>query len=265
VTLPFVPAWAAFGEGARRVYVVHGVLGAGRNWRSFCRGLSQRMPGWTIVAIDIRHHGDSGVAPPPNTLAAAAADLRRLEAKLGAADCIVGHSLGGKIATLAAREGRAVPLVVIDAPLGLSDVAEATTVLQALASATIPAPNRATVRDHLVALGLSQAVAAWLLTSLRKRDDGWHWVWSLSAVGELLHDYARLDLWDLVELPCPTLVVRAGGSDRWRVDDLARFQALGSCGFVIEGSGHWVHVDAPGALADRLAAFLGVLEADDAC
>src|SRR5690606_24021937 len=99
--MPFVLSSTQLGSETpeRAVFVLHGALGAGHNFRSFVRKLGERRPTFRFVLVDLRHHGASQGAPPPNTLAAAARDLSVLADSLGRVpDCVIGHSLGGKVA-----------------------------------------------------------------------------------------------------------------------------------------------------------------------
>ena len=86
-------------EPSACAYVLHGILGSAKNWRTFGRRLAARFPSWRIVLVDLRHHGDSPHLPPPNTLAACAADLERLSAaREERPSVVIGHSFGGKVA-----------------------------------------------------------------------------------------------------------------------------------------------------------------------
>ncbi|KAL5974303.1 hypothetical protein ACLOJK_030967 [Asimina triloba] len=90
-------------------FVLHGLLGSGRNWRSFSRNLLARIAAsstlteWRMVLVDLRNHGRStetkGLEPPHN-MANAAKDLADLVKLKGWAwpDVIISHSMGGKVA-----------------------------------------------------------------------------------------------------------------------------------------------------------------------
>ncbi|EAZ14233.1 hypothetical protein OsJ_04157 [Oryza sativa Japonica Group] len=90
-------------------FVLHGLLGSGRNWRSFSRALASelrdRSPSdeWRMVLVDLRNHGRSaGIKGlrPPHDMSTAARDLADLVKARGWAwpDVVVGHSMGGKVA-----------------------------------------------------------------------------------------------------------------------------------------------------------------------
>ncbi|EMS47721.1 Abhydrolase domain-containing protein 11 [Triticum urartu] len=90
-------------------FVLHGLLGSGRNWRTFSRTLASqlrdRSPAdeWKMVLVDLRNHGSSarikGLSPP-HDMSSAAKDLADLVKARGWTwpDVVVGHSMGGKVA-----------------------------------------------------------------------------------------------------------------------------------------------------------------------
>ncbi|KAI8471952.1 MAG: Alpha/Beta hydrolase protein [Monoraphidium minutum] len=96
------------GRGPLTAVFLHGLLGCGKNWRSFSKGLAvqaAKREGRDVrsLLVDLRGHGGSAVLGglhPPHTIAAAGADVvRTLAARLGGAPhVLVGLSLGGKVA-----------------------------------------------------------------------------------------------------------------------------------------------------------------------
>jgi pimeloyl-ACP methyl ester carboxylesterase len=246
------------GSGPKTVYVLHGILGSGRNWRSFARRLVAERDDLTVHLVDQRAHGSAPPSSGPHTLAACADDLAALEARHGSADVVVGHSFGGKVA-LAWAEGPGRGAVwVLDSPPGLPDgqpTAEshdALGVLAALRSCPTPVATRSELRQHLRDAGLPEGIVMWLLTSSRRDADGWRWVFDLPAVDELLADYFRRDLWPVALSGHPVTLVKAERSDRWTAHDLEQAEAADASGrigwAVIEDAGHWLHVDNPDAL-----------------
>eukprot|EP00960_Hanusia_phi_P061592 764885-Hanusia_phi.AAC.3 len=81
-------------------FILHGILGNGRNWLPFARAMVRRLPDWQFLLLDLRGHGES-VAPVQerHTLRCCARDVEVLGERLGrAADVVIGHSFGGKVA-----------------------------------------------------------------------------------------------------------------------------------------------------------------------
>src|SRR5687768_4212315 len=89
------------GEAPRRLYVLHGIFGAGRNWASIARKLVRTRRDWSVRLIDLRQHGASQGFPAPHTLSAAAADVDYLARELNEQPAaVLGHSFGGKVALM---------------------------------------------------------------------------------------------------------------------------------------------------------------------
>ncbi len=86
--------------------VLHGLLGNGRNVRSFVNNLlkSAGEASWRALLPDLRNHGKSAQQfpkTPPHTIPAAAVDVMQLWAAQlrhrQVPELLVGHSMGGKI------------------------------------------------------------------------------------------------------------------------------------------------------------------------
>ncbi len=231
----------------RSVWFVHGILGQGRNWRSFARRLLEVAPGWRAVLPDLRCHGRSPALPPPHDLDACAADLDALAAVVGAPDVVVGHSFGGKVALCWAPPGA--ELWSLDSPPGAApgrvvDDLDPARILKVLRAAPTPAADRDVLRRWLSDHQIPDGIVAWLLTSSHRAIDGWRWIWDLDGVEALLSSYLEADLWPRVSALADRVhLVRAGRSDRWTADDLARAEAVDA--HLLPDAGHWLHVDDP--------------------
>lgn len=249
------------GTPSRTAYVLHGILGSGRNWRTLTRRLIRSdAPGSAdtrYVLVDLRNHGQSQGAPGPHSVTTAADDLLALHAVHGAPDVIIGHSFGGKVAMrYAQRHPQGLERVwVLDSraaaepPAPDNDVAM---VIAALGGVPQPLARREDLVEHMTSRGFSPSLAQWLTTNLRRAEDGLRFVFELDAIRAMIADYWSLDLWDLLrDPPCPIEVVRAGRSDRWPDEVLERFTSEASPLtrlHVLPNAGHWVHVDDPEGL-----------------
>jgi pimeloyl-ACP methyl ester carboxylesterase len=243
-------------------FVLHGALGSGQNFSRFIRSLAGERPDYRYVLVDLRHHGASAGAPPPNTLASCAADLTALASALGGPPrVVIGHSFGGKVAIEYARQGAAAleQVWVLDSSPGAQDGAGGTEidrVIRAVRSVPMPAASRRDVTEHLAReSGLSSGLAEWMATNLKRVGESYEWVFDLDAIEELMRDYFRVDTWGYLaeprERPEFRLVV-AERSDRWTPALRERARALPASSRVVyhelERSGHWVHVDNPSGL-----------------
>ena len=264
--MSFVPAHDVLGDvdTGPVAFLCHGILGSRRNWRSFARRLLDALPGWRVVLVDHRNHGESTVAPPPHTVEACAEDLEALAGHLGTPPrVIVGHSFGGKVALAAAARRppgleQVWSLDAIPAPVppALQAGAGPLEVIAVIRRVATPQPSRGALIAALQGQGLDAGVAQWLSTNLRRVDGGFDWSVDVDAAEAMIHDYFARDLWGPVEAADPAApdveVVRAGRSDRWSPDILHRFDALppGAVGrlHLLPDAGHWLHVDDPDGL-----------------
>lgn len=258
--MSFVPAHLVEGSGPKTAFVLHGILGSARNWRTFARELVRRHPAWRFVLVDLRNHGDSHGAPPPHTIAACADDLAALAAQVGAPSVVVGHSFGGKVALAYAQaHGAGLDAVwVLDAipgPVDLED-GDVDRVVAALRDVPMPVARRNDVHAALIARGFTEAIAAWMTTNVHPVPGGYGWRFDLDAIAAMLASYERLDLWPFLnETRLDVRIVRAERSDRWTPRELAPFaDAPPNVRLVpLADAGHWVHVDNPEGLHDLLA------------
>lgn len=168
-------------QPARLAVVLHGLLGAGKNLRSytvecFRQAAAASGTSWHALLVDLRNHGKSAAKPGfsgPHTLASAAADVIRTVAAggHGRIDALIGHSLGGKVClevsqqlmqsqtgpmppprqvwALDTRPGR-----VAGGAGGLTDDVEK--VLDTVQGIPLPVPSREWLYDYLHQRGMSK-------------------------------------------------------------------------------------------------------------
>lgn len=251
------------GRATRWTWFLHGIFGAGRNWRSLARRLIRRLPGWGAVLLDLRLHGASSAAEPPHTLEACAGDLA--ETAAGGAprpEVVVGHSFGGKVALMHARrrpEGLGQVWVVDSTPSRREPAGRAVRMLETLRARSGPFGDREEAVAALGEEGFPPPVGRWMATNLVEREDGLRWRFDLEEVGELLDDFFRRDLWDVVEAPPEGLevaFVKAEGSEVLPEPECRRVEAAGSdTGRVwlerLPG-GHWLNVTNPDGLLELM-------------
>jgi esterase len=264
----FVPAYTLVGEpnAPKLGLLLHGALGSGTNLRSLAIKLSKLRPEYRFCLVDLRHHGESRGAPPPNTLESCARDLVALIEALGQEpEVIAGHSFGGKTALMfgSLYPGRTRQIWVLDSNPGSQEPSSANEVIRvigAVRATTTPAAERTNVVAELVAQGLSSGTANWLATNLVREPHGFVWRFNLDAIYELMLDYFRVDLWPVLESgPANSdfRVVVAERSDRWAPENRARLQGLveqrqNAHLHIVPNAGHWLHVDNPGFLLELM-------------
>ncbi|KAK9153639.1 hypothetical protein Sjap_001119 [Stephania japonica] len=274
------------------IFFLHGLLGSGRNWRSFSRNLASILSksssspiDWRMVLVDLRNHGRSAEVKglePPHDLVNAAMDLADLVKFRGWAwpDAVIGHSMGGKVALQFAQscaagdygESSILPkqLWVLDSVPGEVEArdsdGEVEKVMQTLQSLPTLIPSRKWLVDHMMSLGFSKSLSEWIGSNLKKLGDHETWAFNLEGAVEMFKSYCETNYCPLLEHPPKGLeiaVVRAENSDRWspnviqQLEDIASRRKSKDEGrtsvHVLPRSGHWVHVDNPKGLLEIIA------------
>lgn len=237
--------------------VLHGLFGSADNWRSH---IKQWQDDRRVVAVDLRNHGRSPHVEGMR-YAAMAADVIALLDDLGIEQFdLLGHSMGGKVAMTLARSNpaRVAHLIVADiAPVaydhGHDDVFAAMRRVEA---------GRPTSRRDAMALMQEEiddaATCQFLATNLLRGDDGvMHWRVGLDEIGAGYEDIIAPPGGDR-PFEGPALLIRGGASpyvqDRHRdtveaVMPNVEWQTL-------EGAGHWLHAEQPGAFRDAINRFI---------
>jgi esterase len=254
-------AAAEYGEGPP-LAILHGLFGSGRNWASIAGRLAAHH---RVIALDLRNHGAS---PWADTMdyAEMAEDVGATLRALGHRHfALLGHSMGGKAAMVAAlRHGGDVErLVIVDvaptryAPHHLGYVGA----MRALDLAAIT--RRAEADTRLAPAVADAAERAFLLQNLVFPD---------GAAGEMARWRLNLPaieraMPDLVGFPAmppgaayrgPALFVSGGRSNYLRADHEPAIRRLFPAARVarIADAGHWLHAEQPQAFLDIVEPFL---------
>lgn len=251
------------------LYILHGFLGAGRNWASFARRLVARRADWSALLVDLRLHGDSRIAEGPHTVDSAAADvaaLHREGAGHGRPCAVIGHSFGGKVALALG------PLLVPDlrqawivdsTPAPSRGTGSSGSMLDMLDASPPEFVDREAAVRHVMGRGFDEATARWMATNLARSGSRWAWDLDRAALRELLDSFALADLWNVVaDVPggVDLHFVRASNGSIMTDEDAKRVEAAGDDGSAVHlhdlQGGHWLHIDNPvgllGLIADRL-------------
>ena len=258
------------------VVFIHGLLGRGANWHGFARKLVSARPELGALLVDLRKHGDSQAMPPPHTFEAAARDvLALLDAVLREPLlAVIGHSYGGKIALklVEERPELAREAWVLDASPSARaerrDDDSTQRVLDGLRGLPETFPSRNAFAEALAARGIAPALGAWLAKNLVRHPveprEQLRFGLDMDAIGELLQDHDRQDLWHVVEASDRSTELRfvlGGRSTTISSQTRARLAELASRGVVelmeLPEAGHWVHADDPEGLLRLLQQRLG--------
>jgi pimeloyl-ACP methyl ester carboxylesterase len=240
------------------VVILHGLFGSGRNWAS----IAQQLAGaHRVLALDARNHGASPWAETMSYAEMAEDVLATLSARGIARARLVGHSMGGKTAMLAAlRHPEAVDrLVVVDvAPVAHESPFGA--YIAAMRGADLAGVSRRGDVDRQLAAAVpSAAERAFLLQNLVFEEGTARWRINLDALAR-----AHPELASFPDPPPgrpysgPTLFVAGARSTSVRPEDEPAIRRLFPGGTIerIAGAGHWLHAEAPDVFLDLVTPFL---------
>jgi esterase len=246
-----------YGEGPP-VAILHGLFGSGRNWRSIAQQLAARH---RVLTFDLRNHGASPWADGMS-YGEMVEDLRTsLKARAIERTALLGHSMGGKVAMLAALldPSEVDRLVVVD----IAPTPNPPTLL-GYVRAMRGVDLRGTTRRGEVDVRLADAVPdpaerGFLLQNLVIDDGTAHWRLNLAAIER---EFPRILAFP--KLPAsaayqgPTLFIAGAGSDYIRADHEPVIRRLFPQARIIRiaGAGHWVHAEQPRAFLQAVGPFL---------
>jgi esterase len=246
-----------YGEGSP-VAILHGLFGSGRNWRSIAQQLAAHH---RVLALDLRNHGASPWADGMSyreMVEDVRASLRGRGIEHAA---LLGHSMGGKVAMLAALlHPSAVDRVIV---VDIAPVPNPPTLLayvRAMRSTDLRGVTRRSDVDARLAAAIPDAAErAFLLQNLVIEEGKADWRLNLEAI-----EREFPQILDFPHPPAevayrgPTLFVAGANSTYIRPADEAAIQRLFPQARImrIEGAGHWVHAEQPRAFLQAVEPFL---------
>ncbi|MBV8775684.1 MAG: alpha/beta fold hydrolase [Alphaproteobacteria bacterium] len=169
-----------YGAG-RPVAILHGLFGAARNWTAVARRLAAD---YRVIAFDLRNHGASGWADEMD-YRAMAEDVRLAMCGRGhRAYALIGHSMGGKVAMVAALQDPAAveKLIVVDVAPVRYDARYRSYVRAMLAVDLATVARRGDADAALASVVADPAERAFLLQNLMMDAAGPRWQLNLAAL-----------------------------------------------------------------------------------
>lgn len=253
------------GDGPAHLVFLHGLFGQGKNFTSIAKQVSDLA---TCTLVDLPNHGRSAwteeVSYP--TMAASVAEL--LES-IGSPVCLVGHSMGGKVAMRTALERPELVerLMVVDISPSIGLGTNFGPLVQAMQSLPLAELTSRKDADELLREGIgSDTVRGFLMQNLRHEDvDGsgtrrWHWQMNLDLLARELD--AGISDWPAVDAHYDGRVLWVAGEKSPYVRQDA-YQAMRELFpryvlVTIKDAGHWVHSEQPAAFTSTLRSFLAL-------
>lgn len=254
------------GASSPPVVILHGFLEHGAAWDEVAGPLSESL-GRRVIALDQRGHGRSGHVGSGGFYHFwdYVSDLDAVVEHLGGPIDLVGHSMGGTVASLYAgtRPERVRRLVLVE---GLGPPDMSTTAVERarrfLADRRRGTPHRpladiaeAVQRMRVYNPALSDQVATRLAEhATRPEGSGRTWAWdSLHRARSPVPFQASMFVQFLAHITAPTLSITGGASTFVLPDEAERLSYIRDrATAVVEGAGHLIHHDAPEALRTLL-------------
>lgn len=240
------------------ILLVHGLFGRGRNLGAIARRLSEFRK---VVLVDQRNHGDSPHTPDHSYVAMADDLAEVIEAQGGRAD-LAGHSMGGKAAMVLALTRPALirKLAVMDiAPVSYGH--NQTHLIDAMEAVDLNGVDRRSEADRRLAEHIhSDGLRAFLLQSLDLKSDPPRWQLNLPVLRKYMD---RATGWpgDLPKAGFDGPALFMNGAESDYVDETGEAAIRNYFPQAkllrLKHAGHWMHADAPEAVAETLAIFLG--------
>lgn len=239
------------------VVILHGLFGAGDNWNSVAKELTDLAP---VIAPDLPNHGGS-----PHTerfdYREVADDLASFLEELGLERCVLlGHSMGGKIAmSLALRRPELVSaLLVVDiSPKSYKPRHQEE--VEAMEDVRRSGADSRREADKIMAERIdNRAIRAFLLKNYRETESGGQ-EWRFNLDGVRKH-YQEISSWPEHEAVYdgPVLFIRGGRSPYVAEEDLELARPLFPRAELqtIEEAGHWLHAERREEFLSQARAFL---------
>lgn len=259
-------AYDLVGEGPL-VLLAHGMGDSRHSYRFIAPQLAEA--GYRVATIDIRGCGDSAATWDSYSRTAIAGDIVALVRHLGGPAVVVGHSISGGAATIAAADA---PDVVV----GVAELGPFTRKQSADLAGLVRNRRYRTAMLHLARVLLLGSVKGWMTyleLAIPKPPSDWdrersriRSVVSRPERMAALQAMARTTPTDagarLKDVQCPVLIVQGSADPDWAdpiregegiISELP--EGIGELA-VIADAGHYVHVEAPERLLDHLSPFL---------
>ena len=252
---------AEFGEGPPLI-ILHGLFGSGRNWASIAKKLSDN---WRVLTVDLRNHGASPWDAEMNYALMAEDVLALIEAEKLERPVVLGHSMGGKTAMMAALiEPSAIGALIVADIAPISYGRSHDPYVEAMQSVDLATVKRRGEADEALRAAVPEAgLRGFLLHNLVFEDEGPRWRLNLEAIDrnlEALSDFPDPSTGGVYS--GPSMFIAGANSNYIQPDHHATIRRLfpEASILLIAGAGHWLHAEKPAEFLELVTGFLGGLE-----
>lgn len=252
------------GAGPVPLIILHGLFGAGDNWRSHAEALSGARQ---ILVPDMPNHGRSlhtedmdfgSVARQVWSALAVLTSALEIEPP---AYALLGHSMGGKVAmAMAFQEPHRVERLISADIAPREYPASHHEILTAMAAVAEARIQRRSEADRIMAESIpTKSVRMFLLKSLVRDDVSEAYQWQLNVEG-LRRSYDDIRAWPFQDerYEGPTMFIAGGDSPYIRAGDVEAIDRYFPDHHLetIPDVGHWLHVENRDAFLSLVSAFL---------
>lgn len=241
--------------------MLHGIYGRGRNWQSIARAVVAARPEYACWLVDLPHHGDSPAGSHGDTVRGLAADVADwMASEALAADAVLGHSYGGKVALAVAaraREARLQIWVIDSTPEARPPSGSAWGMLDLVKRLPQRFASRDDAVEQMIQGGYARGVAQWMSSNLTRVGEAFEWKLDFGAMERLMRDFFQTDLWNVVESPAAghdIHFLKASESSAISAEALRRLEATTGSHVHLHhrAGGHWIHAESPQVVSELL-------------
>ncbi|XP_064620684.1 sn-1-specific diacylglycerol lipase ABHD11-like [Lineus longissimus] len=247
--------------------LIHGLLGSGKNWGMFAKSFREQR---TVMTVDVRCHGSSPTVPKMDYHLMSQDIKALMDHYKWKKACILGHSMGGKIAmVLALTQPNLVDhLIVADSNPGMSTGGQQMfAIIDALAkvrfnhSGALPAARR-DAADQLLSVVKEASVRHYLVMNVQKTNGKYCFRTDPHVIGSNLDTILGFPHFSEEKAFLGKTLFLGGANSRYISEDtMGDIERLFPTAGVqhIPNAGHWVHSDQPAEFTRRVKQFLGDL------
>jgi pimeloyl-ACP methyl ester carboxylesterase len=251
-----------FGGDGPPALLVHGLAGHAEEWSETATWLRETRH---VFALDLRGHGHSDTRPADVSPTALRGDVCLALDQIGSPALLLGQSLGGRVAMLAAAAHPELVecLVVAEAgPAGTADGAalKAAEVEAGLGAWPVPFADVATAETHFG--GPGPHADAWT-RGLRQAPDGLYPRFEVDVLTRMIREAVSEGCWESwSRIDCPTLIVRGAAGSQLPSEELSLMltEQPEARSADVAGAAHELHLEEPALWRATITAFLAQVE-----